>query len=221
MVLSIIEEFLEMSAKISEFDLVVLANAVTPRKDAEQLAKILGIEQNELGFFKTKDSTEDLRSTIEGIYVTGSCQSPDDIANSVAKASGAAALAAAHAVPLSGEELKVELPPLKLVNPKDDPRIGVFICRCGINIAGYMDVPTLVEYAKTLPNVVYSMENKYSCSQLTQDIIKEKIEELNLNRVVVAACTPRTHEPLFQKTIREAGLNEYLFNFVSIRELDY
>ena len=83
-----------------------------------------------------------------------------------------------------------------------------------------MDIPNLVDYAKTLPNVVYAMENKYSCSQLTQDIIKEKIAELDLNRVVVAACTPRTHEPLFQKTIREAGLNEYLFNFVSIRELD-
>ncbi|MFX0081472.1 MAG: hydrogenase iron-sulfur subunit [Candidatus Hodarchaeota archaeon] len=206
--------------EISEFDLVVLANAIIPRKDAEQLATILGIEQNEFGFFKTKDSTEDLRSTREGVYVTGSCQSPDDIANSVAKAGGAAALAATHAIPLSAEEAKIELPPLKPVNPKDEPRIGVFICRCGINIAGYMDVPTLVEYAKTLPNVVYSMENKYSCSQLTQDIIKEKIEELNLNRVVVAACTPRTHEPLFQKTIREAGLNEYLFNFVSIRELD-
>ncbi len=204
----------------SEFDLVVLANAVTPRKDAEQLANILGIEQNELGFFKTKDSTEDLRSTREGVYITGSCQSPDDIANSVAKASGAAALAASHAEPLSAEETKVELPPLKPVNPKDESRIGVFICRCGINIAGYVDVPALVDYAKTLPNVVFSMENKYSCSQLTQDIIKEKIEELDLNRVVVAACTPRTHEPLFQKTIREAGLNEYLFNFVSIRELD-
>ncbi|MFX1276989.1 MAG: hydrogenase iron-sulfur subunit [Promethearchaeota archaeon] len=206
--------------EVSEFDLVVLANAVTPRKDADKLAKILNIETNELGFFKTKDSTEDLRSTQEGIYVSGSCQSPDDIANSVAKAGGAAALAATHAVPLSDEETKVELPPLKIVNPLDEPRIGVFICRCGINIAGYMDVPELVEYSKTLPNVVYSMENKYSCSQLTQDIIKEKIEELDLNRIVVAACTPRTHEPLFQKTIREAGLNEYLFNFVSIRELD-
>ncbi|MBD3256077.1 MAG: NAD(P)-binding protein, partial [Candidatus Lokiarchaeota archaeon] len=204
----------------TEFDLVVLANAVIPRKDAKNVADILGIEQNEFGFFSTKDSTEDLRSTEEGIYVTGSCQSPDDIANSVAKAGGAAALAAAHATPLSKEEQEVELPPLKTVNPKDDPRIGVFICRCGINIAGYMDIPALVEYAKTLPNVVFSMENKYSCSQLTQDIIKEKIEELNLNRVLVAACTPRTHEPLFQKTIREAGLNEYLFNFVSIRELD-
>ncbi|MFX1455171.1 MAG: FAD-dependent oxidoreductase [Promethearchaeota archaeon] len=206
--------------EISEFDLVVLAAAVIPRKDAKHLADILRIEQNELGFFKTINSTEDLRSTRDGIYVTGSCQSPDDIANSVAKAGGAAALAATHAIPLSEEEQKIELPPLKIVNPKDTPRIGVFICRCGINIAGYMDVPALVEYAKTLPDVTFSMENKYSCSQLTQDIIKEKIEELNLNRVVVAACTPRTHEPLFQKTIREAGLNEYLFNFVSIRELD-
>ncbi|MFX0046543.1 MAG: hydrogenase iron-sulfur subunit [Candidatus Hermodarchaeota archaeon] len=208
------------NVQVDKYDLVVLANAVTPRKDAVDLAKILSIEQNELGFYKTQDSTEDLRSTREGIYVTGSCQSPDDIANSVAKAGGAAALAANHAVPLSPEETEVILTPLIPVKQGDEPRIGVFVCRCGVNIAGYVDVPSLVEYAKTLPNVVYTMENKYSCSQLTQDIIKEKIKELNLNRVVVAACTPRTHEPLFQKTIREAGLNEYLFNFVSIRELD-
>ena len=206
--------------EIAKFDLVVLANAVIPRKGAEELAKILGIELNEFGFFKTKNSIEDLKSTREGIYVTGSCQSPDDIANSVSKAGGAAALAALHAVPLSAEEQKVELPPLIVVNERDQPRIGVFICECGTNIGGYMDVLEIVEYAKTLPDVVFSMHNKYSCSSLTQDIIKEKIEELNLNRVVVAACTPRTHEPLFQKTIREAGLNEYLFNFVSIRELD-
>jgi heterodisulfide reductase subunit A len=205
---------------VDEYDLVVLANAVIPRADANKVAKILGIEQNDFGFFQTANSTEDLRSTKEGIFVTGCCQSPDDIANSVAKAGGAAGLAASYAVPLSEEEQKVDLPPLKSVLPSDDPRIGVFICRCGINIAGYMDIPTLVDYANTLPNVVYAMENKYSCSQLTQDIIKEKIKELDLNRVVVAACTPRTHEPLFQKTIREAGLNEYLFNFVSIRELD-
>jgi heterodisulfide reductase subunit A len=203
-----------------EYDLVVLANAVKPRNDAEKLAQVLGIEQNELGFFKTDNSTEDLKSTRDGIFVTGSCQSPDDIANSVAKASGAASLAANFAVPLADEDLKVELPPLKEVKSSDEAKIGVFICRCGINIGGYVDVPNLVDYAKTLPNVVFAMENKYSCSQLTQDIIKEKIQELNLNRVVVAACTPRTHEPLFQKTIREAGLNEYLFNFVSIRELD-
>jgi heterodisulfide reductase subunit A len=203
-----------------EYDLVVLASAVIPRKDTDKLAKILGIERNDLGFYKTPNSTEDLSSSRPGIYITGSCQSPDDIANSVAKAGGAAALAATHAIPMSEEERKVELPPLKDVNPRDEPRIGVFICRCGVNIGGYMDIPSLVDYAKTLPYVVFAMENKYSCSQLTQDIIKEKIEELDLNRVVVAACTPRTHEPLFQRTIREAGLNEYLFNFVSIRELD-
>ncbi|MBY8987834.1 MAG: hydrogenase iron-sulfur subunit [Candidatus Lokiarchaeota archaeon] len=208
------------NVQVDKYDLVVLANAVIPRADAGNLAKILDIEQNELGFYKTKDSTEDLRSTRDGIYVTGSCQSPDDIANSVAKAGGAAALAANHAVPLSAEEINIVLPPLIPVKPGDEPRIGVFVCRCGVNIAGYVNVPNLVEYAKTLPNVAFTMENKYSCSQLTQDIIKEKIKELDLNRVVVAACTPRTHEPLFQKTIREAGLNEYLFNFVSIRELD-
>ncbi|MHA1669460.1 MAG: FAD-dependent oxidoreductase [Promethearchaeota archaeon] len=204
----------------SEFDLVVLANAVIPRKGTEKLAEMLSIETNEIGFFKTKNSTEDLRSTRDGIIVTGSCQSPDDIANSVAKAGGAAALAALYAIPLSSDELEIIMPPLKVVNPKDEPRIGVFVCKCGVNIGGYMDVPALVEYSKTLPNVVFSMHNKYSCSSLTQDIIKEKIEEFDLNRVIVAACTPRTHEPLFQKTIREAGLNEYLFNFVSIRELD-
>jgi heterodisulfide reductase subunit A len=204
----------------TRFDLVVLANAVTPSKGTEELAHILGIETNELGFFKTKDSTEDLEATSDGIYITGSCQSPDDIANSVSKASGAAALAALHVEPLSEEEQRVELPPLIDVSRREKPRIGVFICECGINIGGYIDIPEVVEYAKTLPDVVFSMHNKYTCSSLTQDIIKEKIEELNLNRVVVAACTPRTHEPLFQKTIREAGLNEYLFNFVSIRELD-
>jgi heterodisulfide reductase subunit A len=202
------------------YDLVVLANAVIPRKDTNELAKILGIELTELGFFKTKSSVEDLISSQDGIYITGSCQSPDDIANSVAKAGGAAALAALHATPLSEEEQKVELPPLITVNKEDQPRIGVFICECGVNIGGYMDVPEVVEYAKTLPDVIFAMHNKYSCSSLTQDIIKDKIKELDLNRVIVAACTPRTHEPLFQKTIRDAGLNEYLFNFVSIRELD-
>jgi heterodisulfide reductase subunit A len=202
------------------YDLVVLANAVIPRKGTKELANILEIELTELGFFKTKNSLEDLTSSTDGIYITGSCQSPDDIANSVAKAGGAAALAALHATPLSEEEQKVVLPPLIAVNIGDQPRIGVFICECGINIGGYMDVPEVVEYAKTLPDVVFAMHNKYSCSSLTQDIIKEKIEELDLNRVIIAACTPRTHEPLFQKTIREAGLSEYLFNFVSIRELD-
>jgi heterodisulfide reductase subunit A len=204
----------------TRFDLVILANAVIPRKGTEDLAKILNIELNELGFFKTKSSVEDLQSSRDGIYITGSCQSPDDIANSVMKASGAATLAALHAIPLTKEEQAIELPPLRVVNERDDPRIGVFICECGINIGGYIEVQEVLEYVKTLPNVVFAMHNKYSCNEQTQQIIREKIKELDLNRVLVAACTPRTHEPLFQNTIREAGLNEYLFSFVSIRELD-
>ena len=208
----------EVEEKI--FDMIILANAVIPRRDADELAKILGIEQNDFGFFKTENSLEDLKSTIPGIYITGSCQSPDDIPNSVAKASGAASLAAQHAVQIPEEERVIELPPLKYVSPFDEPRIGVFVCDCGVNIAGYMDNEEIVEYLKTLPNVVFAMNNKYSCSEQTQQIIKDKIIEEDLNRVIVAACTPRTHEPLFQNTLREVGLNPYLFNFVSIRELD-
>lgn len=98
------------------------------------------------------------------------------------------------------------------------PRIGVFICHCGINIGGTVDVPDVTKYASTLPNVVLADRNIYTCSADTQTIIKEKIKQYNLNRVVVASCTPRTHEPLFQETIREAGLNRYLFQMANIRD---
>jgi heterodisulfide reductase subunit A len=100
----------------------------------------------------------------------------------------------------------------------NEPRIGVFCCYCGINIGSIVDVPALAEFAKTLPNVVHTEHNLYTCSQDTQDKIKEAVKEHNLNRVIVASCTPRTHEPLFQNTIREAGLNPYLFELTSTRE---
>ena len=96
-----------------------------------------------------------------------------------------------------------EFPPERDVTG-EDPRIGVFVCHCGSNIAGFVNVPDVVEYAKTLPNVVYAENNLYTCSNDTQEKIKEKIEEHHLNRVVVASCTPRTHEPLFRNTLREA-----------------
>jgi heterodisulfide reductase subunit A len=99
-----------------------------------------------------------------------------------------------------------------------DPRIGVFVCHCGINIAGVVDVPSVVEYAKTLPNVVYAENNIYTCSKDSQEQIKKMISEHNLNRVIVASCTPRTHEPLFRGTVREAGLNSYLFEMANIRD---
>jgi len=100
----------------------------------------------------------------------------------------------------------------------EEPRIGVFVCHCGTNIAGVVNVPDVVEYAKTLPNVVYAENNLYTCSNDTQDRIKEQIAEHNLNRVVVASCTPRTHEPLFRNTMAEAGLNPYLFEMANIRD---
>ena len=101
---------------------------------------------------------------------------------------------------------------------KAEPRIGVFICRCGFNIGGVVDVPAVVEYARTLPNVVFAEEDLYTCSSAGLDSIKKQIEKFRLNRVIVASCTPATHEGLFQKTCEEAGLNKYLFEMANIRE---
>ena len=111
---------------------------------------------------------------------------------------------------------KEKTPEVNVVNER--PRIGVFVCRCGTNIAGVVDVPSVAEYAKSLPFVEYATDNLYACSQDTQEKIKEKIQEHRLNRVVVASCSPRTHEPLFQETMREAGLNRYLFEMANIRD---
>jgi len=100
----------------------------------------------------------------------------------------------------------------------EDIRIGVFICRCGTNIAGFLDTKLVAEYALTLPHVVFSRENLFSCSEGGVTDIRNAIKEHRLNRVVVAACTPRTHEPVFRAACEEAGLNKYLFEFVNIRE---
>ncbi|MHA1734416.1 MAG: NAD(P)-binding protein, partial [Promethearchaeota archaeon] len=202
------------------FGMVVLASAVTPKTGTEQLSDIFGIELSPIGFFKTENSADEIRTTRDGIFVAGCCQGPDDIANCVGKASAAAALAGKRGIP-AGEPLvkKPKVTPIP-VEPFDPPKIGVFVCHCGINIGGYVDVPEVVEYAKTLPNVVYATDNLYTCSEDSQVLIKEAILENHLNRVIVAACTPRTHEPLFRATLEEVGLNPYLFHFVSIRELD-
>jgi len=99
-----------------------------------------------------------------------------------------------------------------------EPRIGVFICHCGVNIAGFLDVPDVTEYARTLPNVVYTERNLYTCAEDGISAIKDAIVEHDLNRVVVASCTPRTHEPLFRAACEAAGLNKYLFEFANIRD---
>ncbi|HUU07377.1 MAG TPA: CoB--CoM heterodisulfide reductase iron-sulfur subunit A family protein [Thermoplasmata archaeon] len=203
--------------KDEHFDLVVLASGATPPESSRALAKSLGMNMNKFGFCET-DELAPVDTSVPGIYVCGAFSGPKDIPDSVAQASGAAGKAAAL---LSDERgtlvTKKEYPEERDVTGKE-PRIGVFVCHCGINIGSVVDVPMVMEYASRLPGVAYAEANLYTCSQDTQKKIKEMIDEHDLNRVVVASCTPRTHEPLFQNTVREAGLNKYLFEMANIRD---
>lgn len=202
-----------------EFEMVVLSVGFEPSVTAKKLAETFGIELDEFGFAKTAPFRP-METSRDGVYVIGAFAAPKDIPETVAQASGGAALASSVIADARGTEItERELPP-EIDVKGQPPRIGVFVCHCGINIAGVVDVKAVVEYAKTLPNVVYAEDNLYTCSQDTQERIKEKIKEYKLNRVVVASCTPRTHEPLFQQTIREAGLNKFLFNMANIRDQD-
>jgi len=199
------------------FNLVVLSVGMQPNKRAKELAQKLHIELNEYGFCKT-NTFNPVETSRSGIYVCGAFAAPKDIPETVIEASAAAGcvnvlLSEARNKLISKKQLPEE------IDVSDQPaRIGVFICHCGINIGGVVNVPEVVEYVKTLPNVAYAEHNLYTCSADTQTGIKEKIETNQLNRVIVASCTPRTHEPLFQATIREAGLNKYLFEMVNIRD---
>jgi len=203
-------------AKEEEFDLVVLSIGFQPPSSATELSKKLEVELNEHGFCETSKFSP-LETTKPGIYVCGPFSEPKDIPETVAQASGAAAKASSI---LSSERntltIVKEYPPEKEV--EEEPRIGVFICNCGTNIGGVVNVPEVVEYAKTLSNVAHAEHNLYTCSQDTQEKIKEVIERENLNRVIVASCTPRTHEPLFRETLKDASLNPYLFEMANIRE---
>jgi heterodisulfide reductase subunit A len=199
-----------------EFDLVVLSLGLVVSEETRQTAQKLGIELNEDGFAKINEFAP-LSSTAPGILVSGSFASPKDIPESVMEASGAAGAAAAIIRGFEIKEIKKTYPPEKDVRG-EPPRVAAFICRCGINIAGTVDVPAVVEYASKLPGVVHSQELLFSCAQDSQKIIGEVIKSKNVNRVVVCACTPRTHEPLFQKTLAENGLNPFLFEFGNIRE---
>jgi len=200
-----------------EFDLVVLSVGMRPPRGVKELAANLGIELNGYDFCYTRTFSP-LETSRPGIFVCGAFSSPKDIPESVAQASGAAAKAASVIASERGKLTAVKEYPAETDVSREDPRIGVFVCHCGINIGGVVNVPKVVEYVKTLPNVVHAEHNLYTCSQDTQKRIREKIKELNLNRVIVASCTPRTHEPLFRETVREAGLNIYLFEMANIRD---
>ncbi|MBO4502806.1 MAG: CoB--CoM heterodisulfide reductase iron-sulfur subunit A family protein, partial [Candidatus Methanomethylophilus sp.] len=199
------------------FDIVVLSIGLAPPVGAEEFAKTLGIELNEYGFCKTS-VFKPLETTRPGIFVTGAFAAPKDIPTSVAEACGASAKAGAWIVKKDFKPCAPkEYPPEKDVSGQE-PRIGVWVCHCGINIGSVVKVPEVVKYAKTLPNVVLAEETQYACAQDCLNSISTAIKEQNLNRVVVASCTPRTHEPLFREACRDGGLNKYLFNMANIRD---
>jgi heterodisulfide reductase subunit A len=203
--------------KEEEFDMVVLSVGMQPPKNVEKLAENLGIKLNKYRFCQT-DTFSPLETSKPGIFVCGAFGGPKDIPESVAQASGAASKAMCIIATERGKLIaEKEFPPERDVS-QEEPRIGVFVCHCGINIGSVVNVPKVVDYAKTLPNVVYAEENLYTCSQDAQKLVAEKIRQHNLNRVVVASCTPRTHEPLFRETVQEAGLNPYLFEMANIRD---
>ncbi|HUT71035.1 MAG TPA: FAD-dependent oxidoreductase [Desulfatiglandales bacterium] len=202
-----------------EFDMVVLSVGLDISQEAIDLAHKMGVGLNQHNFVDT-GSFNPVQTTKPGIFVCGAFQGPKDIPETVMQAS---ASAAATSTLLSSQRhalTRVREYPEEIDITGQDPRIGVFVCHCGINIGGVVDVPRIAEYAATLPHVVVADENLFTCAQDTQDKIKERIREYNLNRVVVASCSARTHEPLFQDTIREAGLNPYLFSMANIRDQD-
>ena len=201
----------------AEYDLVVLSIGLNPPAGAEELAKVLGIGLNEYGFCETS-VFKPLESTRPGILVSGAFSAPKDIPTTVAESSGASAKAGSYIVDENFVPCAPKVYPAEKDVEGQEPRVGVWVCECGINIGATVDVPAVAEYAKTLPNVVYSAQTMYACAQDTLKAISEAIVSENLNRVVVASCTPRTHEPLFRIACREGGLNQYLFNMANIRD---
>jgi heterodisulfide reductase subunit A len=197
-----------------EFDMVVLSIGLEPPRG---IAAGLGVGLNQHGFIES-DKFSIFQTGREGIMVCGAGQEPRDIPDTVTTASAAAARASQIMHAGRGSLLtRTEYPPEKDVRGQE-ARVGVIICRCGSNIGGFVDVPQVVDYARTLPGVVWAEERIYACSQDAQEWIRQKVSEHDLNRLVVASCTPRTHQPLFQETLRTAGINKYLYEMANIRE---
>ena len=203
------------SLKDEPFDLVVLSVGLRPHPSLETLSSRAGAERDDFGFLKSS-----FLENRPGVFVCGAGAGPKDIPETVTEASAAAAKAEILLAEARHTETKEKTyPPERFVFP-EEPRIGVFVCHCGINIASVVDVEEVTEFARTLPDVVYAGHNLFTCAQDTINRIVRVIEEKRLNRVVVAACTPRTHEPLFQETLRTAGINPFLFEMANIRDQD-
>lgn len=201
-----------------DFDLVVLSVGLEGSPKARELASSLGIHLSGDGFC-SHSSFEQVAASRPGIFACGAFQGPKDIPHSVMEASAVAAAAGALLSSARGSRVcEREVPPQINVTG-ERPRVGVFVCHCGINIGGTVDVPAVRDYARILPYVEFVADNLYTCSQDTQETLRRVIVDNRLNRIVVAACTPRTHEPLFQETMEEIGLNRYLFEMANIRNM--
>jgi heterodisulfide reductase subunit A len=203
--------------KEEEFDMVVLSVGLNPPADYEELADRFGIELNSHGFCKT-NSVNPVETTRPGIFVSGAFQGPMDIPESVFSASGAGSQCGELLNYRRGKLSKDRIYPPEKDVAEEEARVGVFVCHCGANIGRVVDVPSVVEYCSTLDNVVHAQEQLFSCATDSAESITETIREKGLNRVVVAACSPRTLEPLFRDTLREAGINPYFFEMANIRE---
>jgi heterodisulfide reductase subunit A-like polyferredoxin len=200
-----------------DFDLVVLAVGLDPKPVISESMAQLGIELNEFGFCKTSRFSP-LETSRPGVFVAGAFQEPKDIPETVTQASAAAAMSMELLASARNTLITKKSYPLEHDTGDDEPRIGVFVCHCGINIAGTVDVEKVTEAISRDPHVVVASHTMYTCSDASLSEIKKRIEEFRLNRVVVASCTPRTHEPLFRETLRESGLNPYLFELANIRD---
>lgn len=200
-----------------EFEMVILSCGMGPAAENRQLAEKFGFELDQFGFCKT-DMFAPVETTREGVYSLGVFNGPKDISESVTQGSAAVVKALSLLSDAKGTLIKDKVYPAERDIAGQDARIGVFICHCGKNIASVVDVPAVVEYARTLPGVAYAENFLYACSADSGERMKHIINEYALNRMIVASCTPRTHEPLFQENMKEAGLNPYLFEMANIRD---
>ncbi|MEO0205918.1 MAG: FAD-dependent oxidoreductase [candidate division WOR-3 bacterium] len=209
------EDQLSGEIKHMVVDLAVLSSAMVPSPATRKLSQILGVELARDGFFKEIDPcSHPLESPKPGIYLCGCATGPKDITDAIAEASGAAVKAGMVVKEEIVEEKKEEVKPLDLSGP---PRVGVFVCHCGTNIAAVIDIKQICEYTKTLKDVVFVEDYLFACAESVQKKIQEAILQYNLNRIVVAACTPKTHEGIFQETLSKIGFNPYLFDMANIR----
>ncbi|NOY79665.1 MAG: FAD-dependent oxidoreductase [Kiritimatiellaeota bacterium] len=200
-----------------EFDMIVLSVGLGPSSLLREQADTIGIRLNRWGFADTGELAP-LDTSRPGIFVGGAFQGPKDIPDTVVQASAAAARAMALLAPARGTCVRrKEYPPERDI--ADEPaRVGVFICHCGSNIASVVDIEAVVRETRDLPHVVFADHSIYACSDDSQEAMKAAIAAHRINRVVVASCTPRTHEPIFRDTLRDAGLNPYLLEMANIRD---